>query len=134
MKGTIINHNKHILENDQSTENSSCNCRNESLCPLNGNCRMNSIVYEASITEDQKENIVQPSTSGPTNPNPRNKISTNRQENETLKYFGCCETEFKTRYNNHTSSFRHPSKSNATELSKFYWKSIKATLQKSHGL
>ena len=36
-------------------------------------------------------------------------------------YIGCTETEFKTRYYNHTHSFRYREKRNATELSKAFW-------------
>ena len=38
-------------------------------------------------------------------------------DNNTAHYIGSSETEFKTRYNNHTASFRHASKKNATSLS-----------------
>ena len=36
-------------------------------------------------------------------------------------YFGCSETEFKTRFNNHKQSLVHRRKRNATELSKAVW-------------
>ena len=62
-----------------------CNCKNLPDCPLNGKCRTKSIIYKASI-------------SAPNSP--------------TQHYFGCCETEFKTRFYNHRD------KANATELSK----------------
>ena len=43
-------------------------------------------------------------------------------------YYGCCETQFKARFNNHKQSFKFRRKSNATELSKAYWKAKDAGL------
>ena len=37
-------------------------------------------------------------------------------------YIGITENEFKTRYNQHTSSFRHSHKSSATSLREHIWK------------
>ena len=44
-----------------------------------------------------------------------------RSNSSTMNYFGLCETDFKTRYYNHTHSFRNRSKCKVTELSKFLW-------------
>ena len=42
--------------------------------------------------------------------------------NTTYKeYYGTSEREFKSRYNNHTQSFRRISHINGTELSKYLW-------------
>ena len=50
------------------------------------------------------------------------RISASKQSKDSRIYYGSCEPEFKSRYNNHTYySYRHPHKSSATELSKFYW-------------
>ena len=49
------------------------------------------------------------------------RISASEKRKDSRIYYGNCETKFKSRYNNHTYSFRHPHKSNATELSNFYW-------------
>ena len=46
-------------------------------------------------------------------------VSTNTSINT---YIGSTATEFKTRFNNHTASFRHRSKQSSTELSKYIWK------------
>jgi len=35
-----------------------------------------------------------------------------------MAYYGCCATDFKARYYNHTQSFKNPSKRFQTELSK----------------
>ena len=44
-------------------------------------------------------------------------------------YYGTLDGEFKTRFNNHTSSFRHKSYSTDTELSKYIWKLSKEKIQ-----
>ena len=41
--------------------------------------------------------------------------------NSTHVYFGASQVEFKTRYNNHTKSFRLKKYAGETELSKFIW-------------
>ena len=41
--------------------------------------------------------------------------------NAASNYYGCCETEFKARFNNHNQSFKYRRKSNATKLSKAFW-------------
>ena len=64
-------------------------------CPLNGNCLQSSVVYQATVT---------------------------RQDNNiTETYVGLTENDFKTRYRNHTASFRHAKHRNSTELSKYIW-------------
>ena len=60
---------------------------------MNGNCRVKSIVYKATVSTV-------------------NKISV---------YYGASESEFKTRFNNHTKSFRHRKHENETEFSKYLW-------------
>ena len=42
-------------------------------------------------------------------------------DGQEQSYVGLADTEFKSRYANHTHSFRNPTKKNATELSKFIW-------------
>ena len=41
--------------------------------------------------------------------------------NTTETYIGLTENDFKTRYRNHTASFRHSKHRNSTELSKHIW-------------
>ena len=71
-----------------------CNCRAKTSCPMKGQCRESSIIYKATLTTDG--------------------IAKN--------YYSCSETEFKTRFYNYNQSFRYRQKSNATELSKAFWK------------
>ena len=99
-KRIIDNHNKRILKSSELTantgkDNKTCNCRQKNTCPLNGNCLQSSVVYQASVT---------------------------RQDNNiTETYVGLTENDFKTRYRNHTASFRHAKHRNSTELSKCIW-------------
>ena len=94
MKNIIDQHNKKLLNELTSMNNTrECNCRNRNSCPMNGQCLVKDIVYQATVhTNDSKET-----------------------------YIGLTSNEFKTRYNNHTASFRHESKRMDTELSKHIW-------------
>ena len=104
-KQIIDNHNKRILnsskhindtaDNTNTKDSKTCNCRQKNTCPLNGNCFQSSLIYQATIT---------------------------RKDNSTTEtYIGLTETDFKTRYRNHTASFPHTKLRNSTELSKYIW-------------
>ena len=102
-KQIIDNHNKLILNSskhanettDNHVDKKSCNCRQKVTCPLNGNCLQSSVIYQATVT---------------------------RNDNNTAEtYIGLTENDFKTRYRNHTASFRHAKHKNSTELSKHIW-------------
>ena len=99
-KRIINNHNRRLLQT--STDNSpsptvtkKCISRQLETCPLNGNCLQSSIIYQATVT--RRDNLA----------------------SET--YIGLTENNFKTRYRNHTASFRHSHLRNSTELSKHIW-------------
>ena len=47
--------------------------------------------------------------------------ATLKSDGITRHYYGCNETVFKTRFNNHKQSFVHRHKRNVTELSKAVW-------------
>ena len=69
--------------------------RQKNTCPLNGNCLQSSLIYHATVT---------------------------RKDNGTIEtYIGLTGNDFKTRYRNHTASFRHTKHRNSTELSKHIW-------------
>ena len=70
----IESHNNMLIYPTTHTNEMLYNCRTKSECPLNGKCRTKSIVYEASFATP---NI------------------------PTRHFFGRCETELKTRFNNH---------------------------------
>ena len=78
MKNLIKQHNSRVLSEPTSHQEKLCNCRNKNSCPLDGNCQVKNIVYKAIITTDQNYCIC----------------------------YGTAKGEFKTRYNNHTNSFR----------------------------
>ena len=61
-----------------------CNCRRKEECPLNGDCRKKAIVYKASISTDSND--------------------------PPKSYYGCCETEFKSRFYNHRQTFKNKQK------------------------
>ena len=81
-----------MIQKRTTTNNtaSTCNCRNKQNCPLQGQCLAECVVYKATIT-------------APSLP--------------AEHYLGSTEGPFKTRYNNHTYSFRNTNKEHATSLS-----------------
>ena len=89
-----------MLNKTNDDINRKCNCRSKSNCPLNGECLTQCLVYKATSTTSSNSFI----------------------------YYGTSEGEFKSRYNNHTKSFRHRECMNETELSKNVWD------LKDHGL
>ena len=97
MKSIIASHNKALLSDytPTPTQQSSkqCNCRSKDECPLEGKCLQTNVVYQAIITT-----------------------------NTTTESYVGLATNFKERYRNHKTSFRHANKRNATELSKHVWK------------
>ena len=97
MGSIISSHNHKILKSEKKTVTPSraCNCDKPEDCPLKGHCMgVQCVVYKATINA----------------PNHAEKY-----------YYGLSEPEFKSRYANHKSSLKYPSKRNTTELSKYYW-------------
>ena len=94
----ISNYNKEIINSGNEANGKTCNCRKKGHCPLGNKCLINKIVQKTEI--ETKNDI--------------NELS-------TKVYFGISETEFKSRYNNHTMSFRNQTHENDTELSKYIW-------------
>ena len=94
MGSIIASHNTKALASTPNPEAPTCNCQQPQDCPLKGKCQIACIVYKATV-------------SAPNNP--------------TKFYYGLTEKDFKTRYRNHTSSFRNPTYRNNTELSKHVW-------------
>ena len=97
IKTIIQTHNANTLQqhNKQTSprgNNTTCNCRNISKCPLDNNCISGPIVYQATINNEQKEAI----------------------------YIGSTQN-FKERHANHKASFKDPRLKNATALSKHVW-------------
>ena len=96
MAAIISMHNKIALLNRANPRRTTppCNCRNKANCPLEEKCRESSIIYKAT-----------------------------QKSNGTARHkYGCSETEFKTRFNNHKQSLVYRHKRNATtKLSKAVW-------------
>ena len=92
--GSNINaHRKSVINEKPRSPEKTCNCRSKPTCLLNGKCLTSNIIYQATVKNDGWS--------------------------ET--YIGLTANEFKTRYHNHTTSFRHESKRHSMELSKHFW-------------
>ena len=104
MATTITSHNQRILRSSPPSppniqnqrQQSTCNCRNPTVCPLDKNCLQCAVIYQATVT----------TTDSSTRP-------------ET--YVGLTEQTFKTRYKSHNNFFNHLKYKNSTELSKYIW-------------
>ena len=93
MENIIKQHNSKVLNDVNQNQIRPCNCREKSECPMDGKCLSKCIVYKAEVESN----------------------------NNTRIYYGISEGEFKTRYYNHTKSFRGRKYENDTELSKHIW-------------
>ena len=98
----IAAHNKKVLadDSDNNVDIKTCNCtpkppNNEVECPLDGNCLVKGVVYEATATSP---------------------------DGEMKKYVGAASTTFKARLYNHHSSFTMEQKKHQTTLSSYVWR------------
>ena len=98
MAAILSRHSKTVLTSKNTNVHPPCNCRRKAECPLNGNCRKKVIVYKASISTDSND--------------------------PAKSYYGCCETEFKSRFYNHRQTFKSKIKRYTTEISKTFWEAI----------
>lgn len=98
MASIIKRHNNKILRptNTPPEPKKICNCRKKDDCPLDGACLTQSLVYQATVV-------------------------TKANQTDKKIYIGMTENEFKTRYNNHKTSFKHRKHSTMTALSKHIW-------------
>ena len=95
MANIIKNHNRKILNECEMRDNRrTCNCRNKNLCPLDGKCLTNNVIYKVTVTTASRT---------------------------TSNYIGMVENDFKTRFNKHKLSFRNQNHSHDTVLSKYIW-------------
>ena len=83
IKSIINSHNHKILRCNDSTK--TCICRNETICPFNGECLFKG-VYKATIIK----------------------------ENETKEYYSSIGVYFKKRYAQHKNSFKSGNNSHTT--------------------
>ena len=93
MSSVIKQHNYRVLSTTENVDRL-CNCRNKENCPLEGKCLQSCIIYKADVITNKDSHI----------------------------YYGASAGEFKSRYNNHTNSFRHRHRKQDTEPSKHIWK------------
>ena len=94
MEKLVKKHNNNLLrKNDTNKRN--CNYCANNTCPLDGKCLSSNIAYSAEV------------------------LIGNNEHGD--KYFGICETEFKTRLGNHKNSFKNRQKEKDTKLSKYIW-------------
>ena len=55
MKSVMNDHNKKVLNQNRPCPNErKCNCIRKELCPQNGNCQVEKIVYKATITCNER--------------------------------------------------------------------------------
>ena len=94
MSSIISSHNKKILGSDVPgpLNDGGCNCT-QFICPMNGNCLENGVIYKAEVSCN----------------------------NLTKDYIGSTEKEFKRRWRNHKTSLEKEKKTHPTSLSRHYW-------------
>ena len=96
--GKVISaHNSKLLERESNANEKTCSCSQGEVCPLDGNCFLRDIIYQATVT-------------------------TNEDPPTEDHYVGLTSTTFKERLGNHKSSFNHAKHEKRTELSKHIWK------------
>ena len=93
MSSVIKQHNYRVLSTIQNVDRL-CNCRNKDKCPRDGKCLQTCIVYKGDVIASKDSHID----------------------------FGANDGEFKSRFNNHTNSFRHRHHEQETKRSKRIWK------------
>ena len=87
-------HNKKIVQKE-TKETLECNCRVKTDCPLNGDCRKESVIYKCTATTCKSNKV----------------------------YLGLTAGELKkTRYYSHVKSFKNEFYANSTTLSSYVWK------------
>ena len=96
VKHAISRHNQQVKRGRAPTNPvAGCNCLPDRECPLDGNCLVQEVIYQAQVVEEDGN------------------INT---------YTGLTGNTFKERYYGHTSSFRHRDEEHKTTLSSHIWK------------
>ena len=96
----ISSYNKAILTKHTNTKPTltvcdTCNYRQKMSCPLDGKCLAEGVVYQATVEREDTGDV--------------------------QTYVGITEGSLKSRYNNHTGTFRNPKRKHSTALSKYIW-------------
>ena len=76
---SVIKQHNYKVSSITENEDRLCNCRNKENCRLDDKCLQTCIAYKTAVITNKDSHI----------------------------YFGASDGEFKSRCNNHTSSFRH---------------------------
>ena len=87
---SVIKQNSYKVLSTTENVDRLCNCKNKENCSLDGKCLKTCIVYKADLITNKDSHI----------------------------YYGASDGEFKSRYNDHTSSFCHRHQEQDTKLSK----------------
>ena len=90
----IKQHSKNV-SNKQIKQTNPCNCRNKSECPLNGNCKIQNVIYKCTVSATQ----------------------TSKQR----AYLGIAEGNWKQQLYNHRQPFKDKKHKNDTALSSYLW-------------
>ena len=98
----IKQHNKNVCNNKVKQTNP-CNCRNKNEYPLNGNCKVQNIIYKCTVSATQKFKRV---------------------------YLGIAEGNWKQRLYHHRQSFKDKKHKHDMALSIYLW-DLKRTITKS---
>ena len=115
MAKIIASHNSKLLKSENENEARGCNCRNKEECPLRGNCLVENVVYQATLTPT-------PDPAGdPPAPHDR----------EPQTYVGLASTSFKDRHRNHKKSLKWEKHSTETRLSQYSWELNKKNIEHS---
>ena len=96
IENIISKHNHKVLnaENREADVNDKeCNCRRKLLCPLEGKCLQETVIYKATVTTDTTKKT----------------------------YIGLTEGTFKDRFYGHTSDFNHSENRKNTALASHVW-------------
>ena len=93
MGNIITKHNNKLFFQSFEHPTRMCNSRDKASCSTDGNYLQTFFVYQPQVDS----------------------------ANSRKYYLGTSEDEFKTRYNNHTKSFRNKGHEKKTELSKYVW-------------
>ena len=90
----IKQHNKRISKKKE-IQTPKCNNRSKNDCPMNGNCKVNSVIYKCIVSAAPifKQRV----------------------------YLGIAESDWKQRYYNHKKSFKNIEYRHDTSLSSYLW-------------
>ena len=55
MKQIIAAHNKSLMKKDAHSATPGCNCRKNTKCPLDGQCQISGVVYQATVTRQDDQ-------------------------------------------------------------------------------